>query len=132
MKTEPVEAFPYKPPTAEIQQRYHHVFELNKPLPTRWAKVLFDKLVASLMLIISAPILLLLKVAYVIEGWLLPDNAGPMFFYYNAVSAGRVFPKYKIRLIKTKYIEPEGRGVTIGLRTPPSGHPTAVHMSVAS
>ncbi|MCB1724524.1 MAG: sugar transferase [Gammaproteobacteria bacterium] len=108
MKTEPVEAFPYKPPTAEIQQRYHHVFELNKPLPTRWAKVLFDKLVASLMLIISAPILLLLKVAYVIEGWLLPDNAGPMFFYYNAVSAGRVFPKYKIRLIKTKYIEPEG------------------------
>ena len=31
-----------------------------------------------------------------------------MFFYYNAVSAGKVVPKYKIRLIKTKYIEPVG------------------------
>ena len=31
-----------------------------------------------------------------------------MFFSYNAVSQGKVFPKYKIRLIKTKYIEPEG------------------------
>jgi len=31
-----------------------------------------------------------------------------MFFYYNAVSAGKIIPKYKIRLIKTKFIEPEG------------------------
>ena len=31
-----------------------------------------------------------------------------MFFSYNAVSQGKVFPKHKIRLIKTKYIEPEG------------------------
>ena len=31
-----------------------------------------------------------------------------MFFSYNAVSQGKVFPKYKIRLIKTQYIEPEG------------------------
>jgi len=29
-------------------------------------------------------------------------------FFYNAVSQGKVFPKYKVRLIKTKYIEPEG------------------------
>lgn len=39
---------------------------------------------------------------------MIPENAGPMFFYYNAVSAGQIIPKYKIRLIKTKYIEPEG------------------------
>lgn len=31
-----------------------------------------------------------------------------MFFYYNAVSAGRIIAKYKVRLIKMKYIEPEG------------------------
>ena len=31
-----------------------------------------------------------------------------MFFFYNAVSAGRVVPKYKIRLIKTKFIDPKG------------------------
>lgn len=57
---------------------------------------------------ISAPILLLLKLAFLIEGWRIPENACPMFFYYNGVSAGKIIPKYKIRLIKTKYIEPEG------------------------
>lgn len=31
-----------------------------------------------------------------------------MFFSYNTLLQGKVFPKYKIRLIKTKYIEPEG------------------------
>jgi lipopolysaccharide/colanic/teichoic acid biosynthesis glycosyltransferase len=43
-----------------------------------------------------------------VEGLLIPENAGPMFFYYNAMSAGRIIPKYKIRLIKMKFIEPEG------------------------
>ena len=43
-----------------------------------------------------------------IEGWLIPENKGPMIFSYNAVSAGKIFPKYKIRLIKEKYIDQEG------------------------
>ena len=105
---EPKEAFPYKPPTEEIKERYKSIFKLTEPLPPRFFKVLFDKLVAIVMLVISAPIFLLLKIAYLIEGWLIPENAGPMFFYYNAVSAGKIIHKYKIRLIKTKYIEPEG------------------------
>lgn len=105
---EPKQAFPYKPPTDEIKQRYRHIFELKAPLPAPLAKVAFDKLVALMMLLFSAPILLLLKMAYVIEGWLIPENAGPMFFYYNAVSAGKIIPKHKIRLIKTRYIDPAG------------------------
>lgn len=105
---EPQEAFPYKPPTTDIKQRYAHIFEITKPLPPRFFKSAFDKLVALLMLFFSAPIMLLLKFAYVVEGWLIPENAGPMFFYYNAISGGRIIPKYKIRLIKMKYIEPEG------------------------
>jgi lipopolysaccharide/colanic/teichoic acid biosynthesis glycosyltransferase len=107
-KTEPVEGFPYKAPTDEILQKYHHIFELKEELPPRFLKSTFDKLVALALLIIVAPILLLLKIAYLIEGWLIPENKGPMFFYYNAVSAGKIIPKYKIRLIKTGYIEPEG------------------------
>ena len=105
---EPKEAFPYQPPTKEIRQKYHRLFELTEPLPPRLAKVAFDKIVAAIMSLLSAPILLLLKVTYLIEGWLIPENAGPMFFYYNAVSAGKVIPKYKLRLIKEKYIDPEG------------------------
>lgn len=107
-QTEPKEAFPYKPPTAEIKQRYAHIFALTEPLHPRFFKSTFDKLVALVMLLFSAPIMLLLKLAYMVEGWLIPENAGPMFFYYNAISGGRIIPKYKIRLIKMKYIEPEG------------------------
>lgn len=105
---EPREAFPYKPPTEEIKRTYRHIFELEQPLPVRLPKLIFDKLVAGLLLFSAMPVFLLLKIAYVVEGWLIPENAGPMFFYYNAVSAGKVVPKYKIRLIKMRYIDPEG------------------------
>ncbi len=105
---EPKEAFPYKPPTEAIKQKYQAIFELTEPLPERLPKLIFDKLVAGLLLLAAAPFLLLLKIAYVLEGWLIPENKGPMFFSYNAVSAGKVFPKYKIRLIKEKYIDQEG------------------------
>jgi lipopolysaccharide/colanic/teichoic acid biosynthesis glycosyltransferase len=70
--------------------------------------LIFDKLVAGLLLLVAAPILLLIKIAYVIEGILIPENKGDMFFHYNAISRGEVFPKYKIRLIKEKYIDQEG------------------------
>ena len=105
---EPSEAFPYTPPSAHIRQKYAHVFQLTEPLPARFWKTLFDKLVASVLLILSAPVLLLLKLAFLIEGWLIPENNGPMLFYYNGVSAGKIIKKYKIRLIKMKYIDPEG------------------------
>ena len=105
---EPQEAFPYKPPTAEIQSRYAYIFQLTEPLPPRLIKNFFDKVASLFLLIIFSPILLCLKMAFLVEGWLIPENKGPMFFFYNAVSAGKLIPKYKIRLIKTKYIEPEG------------------------
>ena len=105
---EPKEAFPYMPPTDEVRLKYQHIFELDASLPPRFFKVLFDKVVAFFLLVLAAPILLLLKIAYFIEGIFIPENAGPMFFYYNAVSAGKIIPKYKVRLIKTKYIDPEG------------------------
>ena len=105
---EPTQAFPYKPPTDEIKARYAHIFKLTDPLPPRFFKSAFDKLVAAVLLLVSAPVFVVIKLAYLIEGWLIPENAGPMFFYYNAVSAGRIIPKYKMRLIKMKYIESEG------------------------
>lgn len=105
---EPKEAFPYTPPSDEIKQKYRHIVELTEHLPGRFFKVLFDKVMAFLLLFAAAPVLLLLKIAYLVEGLLIPENAGPMFFYYNGVSAGKIIPKYKIRLIKMKYIDPEG------------------------
>jgi lipopolysaccharide/colanic/teichoic acid biosynthesis glycosyltransferase len=107
-KKEPKEAFPYRPPTKEILEKYSHLFELKETLQPRFIKVFFDKLIAIFFLTISIPILSLLKIAFLLEGWIIPENKGPMFFYYYAVSAGKIIPKYKIRLIKTKFIEPEG------------------------
>jgi lipopolysaccharide/colanic/teichoic acid biosynthesis glycosyltransferase len=106
--SEPKEAFPYKPPSDELLLKYPHIFNLKEPLPPRFLKILFDKIVAFILLCFTAPIFLLLKFAFLIEGWLLPECAGPMFFYYNGVSAGKIIRKYKIRLIKTKYIDLEG------------------------
>ena len=106
--TEPTEAFPYTPPTEEIKSKYGHIFELDQGLPPRFFKTLFDKVVAAVLLAFSLPILLLLKIAYVIEGILIRENKGPMFFYYWGVSGGKKIKKWKIRLLKTKYIEPEG------------------------
>ena len=77
-------------------------------MPVRLPKLIFDKVLSGLLLLAAAPVLLLLKWAYMIEGWLIPENKGPMIFSYNAVSAGKIFPKYKIRLIKEKYIDQEG------------------------
>lgn len=105
---EPTEAFPYTPPTDEIKAKYAHIFEITEPLRPRFFKLVFDKLIASLLLTLSIPILILLKIAYVIEGLLIPENKGPMLFYYWGVSGGKKMKKWKLRLIKTKYIEPEG------------------------
>ena len=105
---EPAKAFPYKPPTLEIKQKYSYLFANQFSLQDRYLKLAFDKLVALLFLLITFPIIVFLKLAFIIEGLIISENKGPMFFSYNAVSQGKVFPKYKIRLIKTKYIEPEG------------------------
>ena len=105
---EPKEAFPYKPPSDEIRAKYAHIFEINEPLSPRFFKLAFDKFVAAVLLAISLPILALLKMAYLIEGILIPENKGPMFFYYWGISGGKKIKKWKLRLIKTKYIEPIG------------------------
>ncbi len=106
--SEPEEAFPYKPPSEALLGRYPHIFSLRSPLRPRFLKNLFDKVVAAVLLLLALPLLLLLKICFVIEGCLIPESRGPMFFFYWAVSAGRPIRKYKIRLIKTKFIDPEG------------------------
>jgi len=105
---EPKESFPYSPPNADILKKYAYIFALKEPLPLRVSKLFLDKILALLLLGLSIPILILLKLAFLVEGWLIPENSGPMFFYYYAVSAGKIIPKYKIRLIKMSYIDHEG------------------------
>jgi lipopolysaccharide/colanic/teichoic acid biosynthesis glycosyltransferase len=106
-KAEPKEAFPYKPPTEEIKNQYKELFELKNPLKVPVPKLIFDKLMATVILTCCLPIILFLVIFNWIEGLLIPENKGPLVFYYNAVSRGKVFRKYKIRLIKEKFIDKE-------------------------
>ena len=107
-KSEPKEAFHYKPPDNVIKEKYHHIFQLKRPVERRIIKYLFDKFVSTVILLLTFPFLLFLKLLYLLEGFFIPENKGSMIFSYNAVSADKVFPKYKIRLIKMKYVDEEG------------------------
>lgn len=104
---EPKEAFPYRPPSDEIKITYKTIFDLDHAIEPRFPKLVFDKLFSLSVLVVAAPILLLLWIAYKIEGIIIPENRGPLFYHYNAMSAGEVIPKYKIRVIKTECIDPE-------------------------
>ena len=104
---EPKEAFPYKPPSDEIRTTYKAIFELDRAIDPRSPKLIFDKLFSLSVLIVSGPILLLLWIAYKIEGIIIRENRGPFFYHYNAISAGNIIPKFKIRVIKTTCIDLE-------------------------
>lgn len=101
---EPKEAFPYLPPDDYIKQKYAYIFKLQEPVKDRWLKVVFDKVVSGAILLAVAPIFLLLWIANFVEGIVLPENRGPFMYYYYAVSKGKRFKKYKIRIIKMKYV----------------------------
>ena len=105
---EPTEAFPYTPPTDEMMLKYANIFELSAPLPKRFLKLFFDKFISTILLGMSLPILCILKIGYFIEGILIPENKGPMLFYYWGVSGSKKIKKWKLRLIKTKYIDAQG------------------------
>lgn len=105
---EPKGAFPYEPPTDELKKRYKHIFEIQEPLKPILLKTIFDKIVAFLLLVMSIPILFLVKIAYIIEGFFKNDSRGRIFFYYLGMSGGKIIKKYKIRIIKEKFIDQVG------------------------
>jgi len=101
---EPEGAFPYKPPTTDILATYKHLYNVDK-LETNFFKIFFDKLVSSIIIIFSLPIFICLKILYVVEGILIPENKGNLFYYYYAISQGKRIKKYKIRTLKKKCID---------------------------
>lgn len=103
--TEPTGAFPYKPPSKEILNNYSHLFELNANIKLPLAKIIFDKIFALLIVLLSIPILILLKISYLIEGFFFKENKGSLLYFYFAISEGKKIKKYKLRVIKEKFID---------------------------
>ena len=81
MNNEPEIAFPYKPPSEEVKKKYRDIFQINQPLKPRLAKLIFDKIISMLFLILSSPVFLLLKVLYLIEGLFDPESRGSLIFF---------------------------------------------------
>ncbi|MCY1719109.1 sugar transferase [Prolixibacteraceae bacterium Z1-6] len=104
---EPPEAFPYKPPTEALRKQYNEIFQIESTLKPRILKCIFDKILAATILLLCLPVFLVLLLFNTLEGTIIKENRGPLFFYYYAISAGKTFKKWKIRIIKEKYIDKE-------------------------
>lgn len=105
--SEPEEAFPYLPPSEELQEKYADIFALASPIPLRTDKWIFDKVIALAVLSVAAPILGLMWLAYKMEGLIDPTSRGPVFYYYWSISGGKKIKKLKVRAVKIQYIDPD-------------------------
>ncbi len=100
-------SFPYLPPSAELRQKYPDIFRLDSALKPRMLKRIFDVVFSLFVLLLATPVLAAIWLVYKIEGLIIPENAGPVLFFYNAVSAGKIIRKFKIRIIKQRCIDVE-------------------------
>lgn len=103
--SEPKQAFPYQPPSKQLKQRYAHIFKIQSALQDRFFKRFFDIAISLPIFLLSVPVMMFIKIIYSVEGFIIKENAGPMFFFYWAISKGKKIKKWKIRLIKEKYID---------------------------
>ena len=60
---EPAEAFPYKSPSIQIKQKYSYIFHEQFSIKQKYFKLMVDKVVALIFLLITSPIIFLLKLA---------------------------------------------------------------------
>jgi lipopolysaccharide/colanic/teichoic acid biosynthesis glycosyltransferase len=68
-------------------------------------KVTFDKIVALLGIALSSPLFLLIPLLIKINGWLHPEDQGPVFYKETRISQSHIFNLYKFRVLKTAVIE---------------------------
>ncbi|MDI6891761.1 MAG: sugar transferase [Actinomycetota bacterium] len=74
------------------------------------AKIIFDKVLAVLLLVLFSPLSLLICLAIKLEGFLVLENRGPIIHQEQRVSQGRVFSLYKFRILKLSAVEEIQRG----------------------
>ncbi|MAS60363.1 MAG: hypothetical protein CMQ07_04565 [Gammaproteobacteria bacterium] len=104
---EPVEAFPYRPPSEKIKQQFSEYFDPHFVARTRYFKRSFDVLGAAVVLVITSPLVFVFVIAYALEGIFLPKNRGWPFYFYYGITKGKRFKKWKVRIIKTECINSE-------------------------
>ncbi len=92
--------YPYGRVTDELREKYRDIFLLREPLKRRAAKVVFDKVLALVLIILAFPVFIIMFVANKIDGLIHPQERGPLFAPYIASDRGKKFLKFKFRLTK--------------------------------
>ena len=105
LNSEPKISFPYAPPSQSLKSRYRDVFALTEEVGPGFLKRAFDVVFSIFVLLFAVPLLACVFLAYKIEGVLKREHAGPVFFFYNAISAGKPIKKHKIRIIKMACVD---------------------------
>lgn len=97
--------FPYQPPSDEVKSRYASYFIEDVSIRSRACKRIIDVLAGSIFCLLSIIPLSIIFIAYKIEAIFYPENGGPTFYFYWAVSNGELIKKWKIRQIKIGNID---------------------------
>ncbi|RMF36495.1 MAG: sugar transferase [Chloroflexi bacterium] len=98
---------------------------IPEPVETDRLKEGFDRVLAGIGLVVTAPLFGLVALAIKLDGWLWPEDRGPVLHREQRISAGQPFTLLKFRTMRVraieevrrrgltvKYLEREGRGHT--------------------
>jgi lipopolysaccharide/colanic/teichoic acid biosynthesis glycosyltransferase len=103
MASEPPQAFPHVPPSSIVREKYGHLFHHADPAD-RPSKNAFDLVVGFVALLATSPLFLAIAIAHGILSMISPHERGPLMVSYKAVSKGKVFRKYKLRVVRRNHI----------------------------
>lgn len=79
--------------------------DLNDIVKERFLKNTCDKILAVVLLILSWPVFLLIAFLSMLNGVLIKDDRGPVFFKIERISKGKVIALIKFRTIKMKKLQ---------------------------
>lgn len=99
------EVFPYKKLAEEFHEKYKICLEQNEVIPLPLYKLVFDKAVSAFFLFTFFPIILLIFLGYILEGFFNPGSGYWPLYSYDAVSEGKKFKKYKFRAFRSDAVD---------------------------
>ena len=99
------EVFPYRKLDEELQEKYHVCLVQNERISLPFFKLLFDKVFSAFILTLFSPIIILIFFGYFVEGCFSPGKGFWPLYYYDAVSEGKKFKKYKFRAFRLDVVD---------------------------
>ena len=84
------------------------------PIEADPLKVIFDRGLAALLLVLAAPLLALAALMILLDGWIRPTDRGPVFYRERRISRGQPFSILKFRTMQVTAIEEVlAKGLTV-------------------